>query len=309
MLQSAIARVYALDTESLHAFIAVAQNASFSLAAQQLHLTQPAVSKRIAGLEQSLAVRLFDRLGRQVQLTEAGRTLLPRAQQILQELRDCRRALSNLSGQVTGRLIIATSHHIGLHHLPPLLRSYVEQFAQVQLDLRFTDSELACDMVEHGEAELGIITLPPQAHSRLIIQPVWDDPLAVMVNPEHPLTEQRTISVRQLADYPVILPGEITFTRRLVDTFFQRYGIDLKVAFSTNYLETIKMMVSVGLGWSVLPASMHDTGLCILPVEHFQVNRTLGSVHHSGRTLSNAAQAMLQLLQADRIIQHSKAAT
>ena len=285
----------------MHAFIAVAQNASFSQAAQHLHLTQPAVSKRIATLEQRLDVRLFDRLGRQVKLTEAGRTLLPRAKQILQELSDCRRALSNLAGRVSGRLIIATSHHIGLHRLPPLLRNYVEQFPQVQLDLRFTDSELACEMVAHGEAELAIVTLPPQADSLLICQPVWDDPLVVMVNSGHPLADQHTIQAQQLAHYPVILPGEITFTRRLVDDFFKRYEIDLKVAFSTNYLETIKMMVSVGLGWSVLPATMHDASLISLQVEPFNVSRTLGTVHHSGRTLSNAAQAMFQLLGADHV--------
>ena len=286
-----------MDTNSLQAFIAVAQRASFSQAAQQLHLTQPAVSKRIAALEQNLDVRLFDRLGRQVLLTEAGRTLLPRAKRILQELGDCRRALSNLSGQVMGRLVIATSHHIGLHRLPPLLRAYVERFPQVQLDLRFTDSELGCAMVAHGEAELGIVTLPPNADSVLLCQEIWDDPLTIMVNRTHPLAGQSRLSAHDLADHSVILPGEITFTRRLVDDYFQRYGVALKVAFSTNYLETIKMMVSVGLGWSVLPASMLDNTLIAVQLENFRVHRTLGVVQHRNHTLSNAAQAMLTLLQ------------
>lgn len=81
-------------------------------------MTQPAISKRIAGLEQQLDVRLFDRLGREVTLTEAGRALLPRAYQILNVLDDTRRALTNLTGEVSGRLTLATSHHIGLHRLP-----------------------------------------------------------------------------------------------------------------------------------------------------------------------------------------------
>ncbi|WP_163014523.1 LysR family transcriptional regulator, partial [Pseudomonas viridiflava] len=108
---------------NLNAFIAIAEIGSFSGAGERLHLTQPAISKRIAGLEQQLNVRLFDRLGREVSLTEAGRALLPRAYQILNVLDDTRRDLTNLTGEISGRLTLATSHHIGLHRLPPVLRT------------------------------------------------------------------------------------------------------------------------------------------------------------------------------------------
>ncbi len=93
-----------MDLANLNAFIAVAETGGFSLAADRLHLTQPAISKRIAALEQQLDVRLFDRLGREIGLTEAGRALLPRAYQILNVLDDTRRALTNLNGEVGGRL-------------------------------------------------------------------------------------------------------------------------------------------------------------------------------------------------------------
>ena len=112
-----------MDLNSLNTFIAIAETGSFSEAGERLHLTQPAVSKRIAALEQQLNARLFDRVGREVNLTEAGRALLPRAYQLLNVLDDTRRALNNLTGEVSGRLVLATSHHIGLHRLPPLLRA------------------------------------------------------------------------------------------------------------------------------------------------------------------------------------------
>ena len=98
-----------MDLANLNAFIAIAETGSFSGAGERLHLTQPAISKRIAGLEQQLKVRLFDRLGREVGLTEAGRALLPRAYQILNVLDDTRRALTNLTGEVSGRLTLATT--------------------------------------------------------------------------------------------------------------------------------------------------------------------------------------------------------
>src|SRR5690606_18373415 len=150
-----------MDLANLSAFIAIAEAGSFSEAAERLHLTQPAVSKRIAGLEQQLGVRLFDRLGREVSLTEAGRALLPRARQVLNVLDDTRRALSNLNGDVGGRLTLATSHHIGLHRLPPLLRAFTRTHPQVALDIRFLDSEVAYEEVLHGRTELAVITLAP----------------------------------------------------------------------------------------------------------------------------------------------------
>ena len=151
-----------MDTANLQAFLAVADTGSFSRAAEQLHLTQPAVSKRIAMLEQQLDARLFDRIGRHVSLTEAGLALQPRAQQVLSLMNDTRRALSNLSSEVSGRLSIATSHHIGLHRLPPVLREFTRRHPQVSFDIQFLDSEVAYDKVLHGEIELAVITLAPE---------------------------------------------------------------------------------------------------------------------------------------------------
>ena len=110
-----------MDFAALKAFIAVAETGSFSAAAGRLFLTQPAVSKRIAALENELDARLFDRIGRTVALTEAGVALLPRAQKLLLELEDSIRTISSLSAETRGRLRFATSHHIGLYCLPSTL--------------------------------------------------------------------------------------------------------------------------------------------------------------------------------------------
>ena len=152
-----------IDLEGIKAFIAVADTRSFSVAAGRLHLTQPAVSKRIALLENQMKVRLFDRIGRTVTLTEAGRELEPRAKLILTSIEDTQRAISNLNGAVTGQLALATSHHIGLWRLPDILRRYAELYPEVNLDLRFMDSEVAHEQIVQGNLELGIITLAPTA--------------------------------------------------------------------------------------------------------------------------------------------------
>ena len=139
-----------MDTQHLHAFVAIAEHGSFSAAAERLHLTQPAISKRIALLEDQLKASLFDRIGRQVALTQAGQLLLSKAKLILGEVAATQRAIADLQGDIQGKLSIATSHHVGLHYLPPYLRDFSTRYPQVKLDLHFLDSEQAYHEILQG---------------------------------------------------------------------------------------------------------------------------------------------------------------
>ena len=289
-----------MDTQSLQAFIAVADTTSFSLAGEQLHLTQPAISKRIATLEHQTGAKLFDRINRRVSLTEAGRLLLPRARQILQLVEDSRRTLSNLSGSVEGSLTLATSHHVGLHRLPPVLKAFTQRYPDVDLDLRFLDSEQAYHGVVAGEIELAVVTLSPRPNPQVESVPVWIDRLRFVAAPDHSLAARGELALSTLVDYPAVLPGPLTFTRDIVVGSFSRAGLNIDVALSTNYLETLKMMAGIGLGWSVLPESMVDDDIAVLPVAHPPIERRLGYLVHKQRTLSNAGRAMIAELDALR---------
>ncbi|MDR3416249.1 MAG: LysR family transcriptional regulator [Nevskia sp.] len=286
-----------MDTQSLTAFIEVAESRSFSKAAERLHLSQPAISKRIATLEESLGTSLFDRVGRQVALTDAGRTLLPFARRVLQDMEDGRRALSYLSGKVGGRLSIGTSHHIGLHRLPPVLRAFTGEYPEVDLDIHFMDSEDACEAVVHGKLELGIVTLPVQPLANLQTRVVWPDPLDVVVAPRHPLTRLKRPQLPDLASHPAVLPDEHTYTHRIVTQALQAHGVQPRIRLATNYLETLKMLVAIGLGWSVLPRSMLDDTICAVAIPGLELQRELGVVWHERRTLSVSARALLQVLE------------
>jgi len=285
-----------MDTQSLLAFIAVAETGSFSRAAERLHLTQPAISKRIANLEQQLNCRLFDRIGRQTHLTEAGQALMPRAQRVLVDLEDTRRLLNNLSGDISGSLILATSHHIGLHRLPPVLKAFTSQHAQVKLDMRFLDSEQAYDGILQGQLELAVVTLSPKTNSSLKVVPIWTDYLKLVVAKDHPLNQLTQASLKDLTQFDAVLPGFQTFTRGIVENAFAEENLTLKVALSTNYMETLKMMVSIGLGWSLLPDTLIDDSMQVIPLPDVTITRPLGYLYHKERTLSNAGQKMIQLL-------------
>ncbi len=289
-----------MDTQSLQAFLAVAESGSFSRAAEQLHLTQPAVSKRIAVLETQIDARLFDRIGRSIRLTEAGHLLLPRARQILVMVDDSRRALSNLSSDVAGSLTLATSHHIGLHRLPPLLKAYTAAHPEVRLDLHFLDSEEAYQGVLDGSLEIAVVTLAPQPDAQLEVVPVWIDRLCFVCAHDHPLAEVTQPTLQKLCEHDAVLPGPLTFTRGLIEARFAAAGLRLPVALSTNYLETLKMMTAIGLGWSLLPERLVAGELHELAIDHPPIHRPLGFIVHRSRTLSNAARAMLALLEEAR---------
>lgn len=286
-----------MDTESLAAFLEIADAGSFSGAAARLHLSQPAISKRIAALETRLDARLFDRIGRRVLLTEAGRTLLPYARRVRDDLEDGRRALSHLSRQVQGRLAIGTSHHIGLHRLPPLLKTFAHDHPDVDLDIQFMDSEVACQAVMAGKLELGIVTLPTEPLAGLESVKLWADPLAVVVSPEHALARRARVRLAELARHPAVLPDEATYTHRIIKAELARHAVTPRVRLATNYLETLKMLVGIGLGWSVLPRSMLDRSVRALAIPGFAPSRSLGAVWHQKRTLSAPARRLLQHLR------------
>ena len=286
-----------MEWHELRAFIAVAKSGSFSRAAEQLHLTQPAVTKRIQALEAGIGVPLFDRVGKRVHLTQAGALLQPRALELLGDLADTEVMLRNLHNRIDGRLAMATSHHVGLHRLAPVLKAFSQRFTEVELNIEFVDSEAAHELVRTGGTELAVVTLAPVADPKLHSQRLWRDPLAFIGAADHELAGERSISLERLSSFPAILPGLGTYTGRIVAERFARADLPLRTAMATNYLETIGMLVGIGLGWSVLPATMIAPPLVRLDVDCELLGRDLGAVTNPARTMSNPAHAFIGVLE------------
>jgi len=291
-----------MDTQNLKAFVTVADNNSFSLAADLLHVTQPAISKRIHLLEEQLSTQLFDRIGRQVSLTEAGRALLPHARAILVTMDSARQAIADLSGEVKGQLKLITSHHVGLHRLPGILRDFSGRYPLVEVDLQFMDSAEAYAAILKGESDLGIITEVEHPDDDVHAESIWTDHMMFVVAPEHPLAEVHPLTLAEISPYQALLPESRFFTTKLVEQIFQRHDLPLRTKLATNYLETIKALVSAGYAWSVLPESMlRDGTLKVLEVvddqgDRIGLSRHLDCIYHRRRLMSNAGRAFLQML-------------
>jgi DNA-binding transcriptional LysR family regulator len=290
-----------MQINQITAFLAVAELESFSLAAERLHITQPAVSKRIRQLENNIRVELFDRIGKRSILTPNGKLFKPHAERILQELQSYRSSLSRQQQTPSGSLSFATSHHIGLHRLPQVLRDFKIRYPQVDLDLHFMDSEDACAAIASNELELAIVTLPELADDKLQCEVVWIDNLVVVTAADHELAPLRVIEPGQLLEHASILPSQGTFTRKIINNLFAGSKDRLDIVLETNYLETIKVMVSANLGWSILPQSMVDSSLTSHRLHGLDAHRPLGIVTRKKRTLSLSSSAMIELLRSSRV--------
>ena len=292
-----------MDTRNYLAFLSVANLGSFSKAADTLFITQPAVSKRIAALEQWIGHSLFDRAGHTILLNESGRALLPHAQRIIRDIEESKQIIANLSGSISGQLSLVTSHHIGLRRLPETLQQFNNEYADVKLDLAFMDSEDACQRIEKGEFEMGVVTLPIKASSQLKLTPIWQDELCIAVAPNHPLLKLDKVTLKDLSTHRAILPSRGTYTRSIIEGQLIQQQRVLDVVLETNYLETIRMMVSVGLGWSALPRTMLGSDLCEIKIQELNMFRTLGLVQHAQRSVSGASAAFISLLQKQSTVE------
>ena len=285
-----------MNLAAFEAFIKVMETGSISMAADLLFITQPAVTKRIHSLEEYFGVKLFESAGRGVQATHAAHSLLPKVKNWLNELGDIHHTLSHEQEQVQGKLKIGTSHHIGLHHLPQHLRNYVQKFPDVTLDVHFVDSEQAHEQVLAGDLELAFLTLPPKGDERLSYVTIWNDPLVFVVAPFHPLAQKKHLSLEDLIQYPSLLPASQTYTTQITLAEFEKQGVKPKITMSNNPLESIRMLVSIGLGWSVLPKTLLNQDLQMLDI-NVQMQRQLGMVWQPGRTQSRAVQELVAMMQ------------
>ena len=293
-----------METAYLKTFLVVARLSSFSRAAEEILLSQPAVSKRISLLEQELGVKLFDRIGRSVRLTEAGQLFESRARDLDNEIDQTIYHMQSLQGQTGGTLSIGISHHLGLHRLPALLREFSIANPAVKLDIRFMDSEKAHEAVSRGDIELAAITLAELRTAKISSLRLWRDRLHFVCGTEHPLAKATSLSLAKLSAWPCCLPSMATYTGRIIQRCFEREGAVLQPVLTTNYMETLARMTEIGLGWSVLPQTLSESPLLIRLAVPAALSRDLGIIYNRERTRSRAAQAFLNF--AEEFIETSR---
>ncbi len=291
-----------MDINNLETFIEVAESKSFSRSAETLHLTQPAVSKRIAALETELSFKLFDRAGRTVHLTEAGKVLLPAARKITAEVSRISTEIITLGKEVGGKLSIGAIEHVGLDRLAPLLKSYRESYPGVEMDVRILDVEEMLSDIDSGGIELVLCstnTPNPVVNSQLRLTNfrVCTEKQLVVAAMDHPLANFSNITVTELAEYPAVLPPPNSATRQSIDRIMGTNGVEAQIVMEARDMSATKSFAASGLGWALLPQSELNDNLAVLNVPDMQkTSYSQELILNSDRSLSRAAQALVELL-------------
>lgn len=290
-----------MDLFELETFLAVAEERSFSRAAQKLHRTQPAISQTIRKLEEEIGEPLFDRSSRAGKLTDAGHLLETYTQELLNLRKEAQVALTELRQVQSGKLTIAANEFTCLYLLP-VLHQFRRLYPLVKVTVqRSLASRIAQEVLNHG-SELGILSFDPQ-DSQLQAIVVYRDQLAFVVHPGHPLAERKQVSVRDLGSEVFIAHNVASPYRAKVVEAFRRHRTPLNMDVQMPSIEAIKKFVAMGNGVALVPgicveAEVARGELVRIPVPALAFERKLRIVYRKHANLSHAAKAFLRLAQS-----------
>lgn len=238
----------------LQVFYTVARLLSFTKAAEELHMTQPAVTFQVRQLEEQFNTRLFDRTHNRISLTEAGGRVYQCAQKIFELYSEMDNSVRELTGDVSGVLILGASTTIAEYMLPVLLGDFKETHPDVTIRLKVANTDGIVSMVENNEIDLGVVEAPVN-NKNLVVEECRTDQLVMIVPPGHELANETSVPIQRLVDYPFICREEGSGTREVMIEALNTAGVnntDLNLAMELGSLEAIKGAVEAGMGVSVL---------------------------------------------------------
>jgi DNA-binding transcriptional LysR family regulator len=238
----------------LQVFHTVARLLSFTKAAEELHMTQPAVTFQVRQLEEQFNTRLFDRTHNRISLTDAGRRVYECAEKIFELYAEMDNSVRELTGDISGVLILGASTTIAEYMLPVLLGDFKKSHPDVTIRLKVANTDGIVSMVENNAIDLGVVEAPVN-NKNLVVEECRTDELVLIVPPGHELAKEESVPIQRLTDYPFICREEGSGTREVMIESMQAAGVsngDLNLAMELGSLEAIKGAVEAGMGVSIL---------------------------------------------------------
>jgi DNA-binding transcriptional LysR family regulator len=291
-----------ITMRQLQVFEAVARHLSFTRAAEELHLTQPAVSMQVKQLESMVDLPLFEQLGKKVHLTEAGHTVLSHSRIMMGQLKDIERDINNLRGIEGGNLKICIASTVN-YFATRLLSKFCEQYKTVGISLDVVNREELIKRLEANEPDLVLMGQPPDELD-VEAEAFMENPLIVICAPQHPLASKRRIPIETMADETFVMREPGSGTRTAMKRVFDQFGVTPNPGIQLSSNETIKQSVEAGLGLAVVSAhtvelELQAKRLVSLDVQHFPVIRKWYVAYRRGKQLSATAKVFLEFVLAE----------
>ena len=289
-----------MDLDRLRGFVETAREKSFTRAAEKLFLTQPAVSLQVKALEDELGEDLFERRGRQILLTEAGRLLFARAEAILEMAEQIRQDMAALGQLRTGRLSIGTSDTNCAYVLPPAVKAFRQAYPGIEIRLTDRMSPEVVRLVLEGTVDFGLATLPV-TEPRVRTRPFFIREDVAISSPTHRLASAEAVDLHSLSDSAMLMLERGSTSRGLMDRMFAAAGLQPHVIMELGSIEVIKRFVEIGFGIAVVPEvavrdEVRSGRLTAIRVTGLPA-RQVGMVRREGGRLSRAAAAFMRFLE------------
>ena len=241
-----------MDLRQLEIIRAIADTGSFTAAGEKLHVSQSAISRQILLLEEELGEPVFHRIGRRIRITPAGESLLQLSHRVFHDLQETVSGISDKREALRGTMRLVGGMTVCLYVFPALLAEVRRVHPNLDLKITVGSAERSIAMLRSGAGDLGMITLPVEA-TDLVSVPVLEEELLLITYPTHPLARKKPITPGDLDRQDFVLFETGSITRRLVESFFTREGVDPEIIMETENVEIIKAMVRNGLGISIIP--------------------------------------------------------
>jgi LysR family hydrogen peroxide-inducible transcriptional activator len=290
-----------MELQQLRYFCAIADTGSFTRAAQLTHVSQPSLSQQIRKLEDELGARLIDRLGRAVQLTELGRSFLPRARAVLRDLEAARSDVVEKKASISGPISVGVIPTIAPYFLPPILATFAHKYPEARVTVSEEITPLLLERLRAGTMDVAVAALPLPARAHEFQSfPLLQEKLFAVLPQRHGLSKRRAISLGDLQDDSFVLLRDGHCFRDTAFAACKRARMNPKVIFESGQFSSILSMVSAGLGVSIVPAMAVEkrAGCCYVPLADERAARTIGAVTLTGRSLTRANEAFLTHLGA-----------
>ncbi|MBM6387411.1 MAG: LysR family transcriptional regulator [Paenibacillus sp.] len=293
-----------MNFHQLHIFYTVAEKGSFSAAAQALHMTQPAVTMQIQSLEDYFGTKLLHRSTKKIELSEAGRTLLPHAKRSVELVRQTDEAMSAFTQMLQGRLQLGASLTIGEYVLPRMLGPFARQYPDISIVMKVMNTTQIMDDILKHQLNFGLIEAPIH-HPDMIVEPVMQDELKLIVPAGHALADRGEVELEEVMAYPFVLREKGSGTRQVMEDQLQKKNIDpqdMNVVMELGSTGAVKSAVEAGVGITMLsPSSVqHELALGlvhIVEIRGLAFKRQFYAIHLKSSLLPLSAVAFLNYLR------------
>lgn len=291
--------MHRIEFKDLQIFIRIAENGSFQDTALSVHLSQPAVTRRMQKLEEILGVELFERTTRKTSLTRIGIEFLPKARRMMEDFELSVLSIKEMATSQKGTVVIACIPTAAFYFLPRVIREFNSLYPNIKIKIMDVSAKEGLELILNGNVDFGI-NMEIAQYNEIVFTPLLEDSFVLCVRKDHPLAQKRSVKLIDIKPYKLIIVSRDSGNRTLMDMAFNRLKVEVDAFYEVQHLSTSLGLVETGLGVAIVPSlsmpAVESSALRAVLLEDIAISRKIGLVRKSGTSISSAAELFIETL-------------